>query len=159
MKPDITAAYRRTAGVSASPVKLIVILYEQLIKDLRRAAAAMEKNDIQARSREVDHALLVLARLQNSLNDAQGGEISRKLEKFYSLVRATLLTASLERSAKMIDQQIGNLVQLREAWVEVDRLETGRSAANVDLAEQEMPKPPSNGGSAVSAERLAYWRG
>ena len=53
MKTDAASAYRRSAGHNASPVKLVVILYEQLIKDLRRAAEAMARNDIEARVRSV----------------------------------------------------------------------------------------------------------
>jgi len=43
MTPDASSAYRRTDGHSAGPIRLVIMLYEQLIKDLQSAVAAMKK--------------------------------------------------------------------------------------------------------------------
>ena len=58
---------------------MVVLLYDQLIKDLRRAAAKM--NDIEARTRELDHALKVLGQLQGTLDLTQG-EVASNLDRF-----------------------------------------------------------------------------
>jgi flagellar secretion chaperone FliS len=161
MKNDASFAYRRSAGHSATPVKRIVILYEQLIKDLRHAEDAMRKNDIQTRSREVDHALIVLARLQSALADPQGSEISRNLDRFYRLLRSSLLTAQIKNIPGMLDKQIKNLLLLREAWVEVDRIETERMDA--DRAKQDFSgtaNPPQPDSSAADEPRPSeQWSG
>jgi len=170
MKNDATFAYRRSAGHSATPVKRIVILYEQLIKDLSRAVAAMEKNDIQGRSHEVDHALVVLARLQGTLNEAEGGEVSRNLDHFYHLLRSSLLTAQIRHIPEMLNKQIRNLVLLREAWVEVDRVETERTEKdgaegngtreNLPLTAGAQRPQPGNAPAATDEPRpSAQWSG
>jgi len=159
MKPDVTSAYRLSAGHNASPVKLIVILYEQLIKDLRRAVGAMEKKDVEARSREIDHALIVLARLQGTLNKAQGGEISRGLDHFYHLLRSSLLTAQVRNIPEMLNKQIKNLLQLREAWVEVDRVESAGSQAEGAQSEYAAKDQPVSPAAAGEPTRSAQWSG
>ena len=40
---DIRQSYREAAVRGASPLQLVVRLYEQLVEDLRRIAAAMER--------------------------------------------------------------------------------------------------------------------
>ena len=39
-------AYRETAGQGATAVRLVVMLYEQMIQDLRHAAEAIDGNNI-----------------------------------------------------------------------------------------------------------------
>ncbi len=53
-------SYRRSAIQGASPIGLVIALYDTLSGDLRRAAAAIRSRDIQKRCTEVNHALLVL---------------------------------------------------------------------------------------------------
>jgi len=149
MKTDVAFAYRRSAGHNASPVRLVIILYEQLIKDLRRALSAMERNDIETRTREVDHALLVLARLQGTLDKERGGKVSDNLNQFYDLLRHTLLTAPMKGTPQILSKQISNLLQLREAWVEVERTSLRPSD------EEDAPSVP-NAGAGV--ERSEPWR-
>jgi flagellin-specific chaperone FliS len=41
-------SYREAAVRGASPVELVVRLYEQMIEDMRQVSAAIEKNDTAA---------------------------------------------------------------------------------------------------------------
>src|SRR5689334_18427773 len=74
---DARSSYREAAVRGATPVQLVILLYEQGIEDLRRAIIALEKNDIEARTREINHALMVIGQLQASLDMERGGEVAR----------------------------------------------------------------------------------
>jgi flagellar protein FliS len=102
-------------------VQLVICLYEQAIEDLRRAVIALEKGDIEGRTRGINHALTVLAQLQGSLDLQRGGDVARNLEKFYNLVRTGLVEAQLKQSGRILEQQISQLVLVHEAWLEVER--------------------------------------
>jgi flagellar protein FliS len=101
-------------------VQLVIFLYEQTIEDLRRAVLALEKRDIETRTRSINHALSVIAQLQGSLDMERGGEVARNLQRFYNGMRASLSEAQLKQSARILEQQIEQLVLVREAWLEVD---------------------------------------
>lgn len=116
-----TSAYRQDTGHSASPVRLVVILHEQLVHDMQRALTAIEKQDIEGRAREINHALLIVGQLQGSLNYAQGEEVARNLDSFYHLLRANLMQAHVQISSAILQKQIGYVLELREAWIEVER--------------------------------------
>jgi len=79
---DARSSYRESNVRGASPVRLVIALYEQAIEDLRRAVIALEKGAIEVRTREINHALLVIAQLQSSLNMERGGEVARNLACF-----------------------------------------------------------------------------
>ena len=58
-------SYRKTAVEGASPIGLIIALFDTLVGNLRRAATALRDNDIETRCKELNHAALVLGRLES----------------------------------------------------------------------------------------------
>jgi flagellar protein FliS len=118
---DARSSYREAAVRGATPVQLIVLLYEQAIEDLRRAVLAVIKGDIEGRTRTINHALAVIGQLQFSLDMERGGEVAKNLERFYKVARTALMEAQLAQSASLLEEQIAHLMLLREAWMEVER--------------------------------------
>jgi flagellar secretion chaperone FliS len=116
-------SYREAAIQGASPVRLVVLLYEQAIEDLRRALAAHGHRDIEVRTNEIKHALLVISHLQSSLDKHRGGKVAVNLDRFYNQMRAGLLEAQSRQSAAALEKYLSQLVQVREAWCEVERIE------------------------------------
>jgi len=123
MTDDIRFAYRENTARLATPVGRVVLLYEQLIQDLGRAMAAMQQQQVEARTGFLNHALLVLGLLQGSLDLERGGEVARNLERFYELVRTRLMDAHLRASAAILEEQRALLLSMRAAWVEVEKAE------------------------------------
>jgi flagellar secretion chaperone FliS len=117
-------SYRESDVRGASAVRLVVLLHEQVIQDLRHAVKAMEQNNIELRARKLNHALDVIACLQASVNKEAGRQVALTLESFYNHLRVSLLDAHVRASPRILSQQITDLLTLREAWIEVDRAET-----------------------------------
>jgi flagellar biosynthetic protein FliS len=80
-------AYRKMAVGGASGLGLLIALYDTLAGDLRRAADAERANDIEKRCREANHALLVIAHLEDVLSRGVKGELTQQLAAFYSSLR------------------------------------------------------------------------
>jgi flagellar secretion chaperone FliS len=114
-------AYREAAVAGASPVRLVVLLYEQAMENLRRALAAHMRQDIEGRTREINHALLVIGHLQATLDKEQGGKVAENLTRFYEQLRAGLVEAQCKQSAEVLERQISHLMQVYEAWCAVEK--------------------------------------
>src|SRR5258708_38341830 len=114
-------SYRKAAVEGASPVRLVVLLYEQAFEDLRRALDSQNRGDIEGRTREINHAILVIGHLQTSLDKEQGGPVAESLERFYNQLRSGLVQAQFTQSAAALEQQISHLMEVHEAWCEVER--------------------------------------
>jgi len=141
---DARTSYREAAVRGANPVRLVICLYQQAIEDLRRAVIALEKGAVETRTREINHALMVIGQLQGSLDMEQGGEVARNLERFYCLVRASLLEAQVKQSAGILEKQISQLATVHEAWLEVERATA--------IAASPSPEPRSDAPAIVSPE-------
>lgn len=113
-------SYRKTSIAGASPIGLMIVLFDTLVGDLRRAASALRKNDIEARCKELNHATLVLGQLENWVDLKSGGESAEALSRFYSYLRAKMLEASINKSAAVLDNQIEMILHVRSAWQQLD---------------------------------------
>lgn len=124
-------SYREAAVAGASPVRLIILLYEQAMEDLRRALSAHARGDVEGRTREINHAILVVGHLQATLDRERGGRVAENLSRFYDLVRSKLVEAQYKQSSSMIEEQISQLIHVRDAWCTVEK---EISAVKVDEA-------------------------
>lgn len=154
MSPSRTdLSYRRAAVENASPVGLIVILYDLLINDLRQGVEAIAKKDVEARSKAIKHAFLVLQQLEGSLDRENGGEAADNLSKFYAVMRARIFEAHQKVVSEILDEQVRLLLDVRQAWEKVDPAKVapavGRAPVNAAQA------TPATETSEVSANWTA----
>jgi len=113
-------AYRENAVRSATPIELVVILFDAAIDDMRRAVSAIKSSDIEQRAIAIRHAMLILQQLQGTLDFEQGGPVARQFEQFYNLVRAKVLESQLRNSPELMQQQIRFMSEVRDCWVEAE---------------------------------------
>lgn len=113
-------AYRQAATQQASVVGLVIALYDTLIGNLRRAADAIDQNDIQRRCDELVHGFKVLQQLDAMLDTERGGETALKIRRFYNHLRGEMLAAQFKLSSDILKRQIGFVLEVREAWQQVD---------------------------------------
>jgi flagellar protein FliS len=146
---DARSQYREADARGSSPVRLVVLLYEQAIQDLRRAAIAVKKGEIEVRTQAINHALLVICHLQGTLDRERGGEVGRNLDRFYNCMRDQLTQAQILMSEDILHQQISGLLSLRDAWIEVDNAMENFSpqAANLNSARSDRDQRRDTGGN------------
>jgi flagellar protein FliS len=113
-------SYQRSAIQGASPIGLMIALFDRLAADLRRAAAALRKNDIETRCKELNHALLVVGQLENWVDVKNGGESAQTLCRFYAYLRAKMIEAAARKSARLLEMQIDTILLVRSSWQQLD---------------------------------------
>ena len=145
---NIQQSYREAAVRGASPVDLVIRLYEQMIEDLRQVASAIEQNDVQLRTDRIRHVILVVGHLQSTLDFDQGGKVARDLDKFYNTLRQSLVWVQFHPSKRGVAQLITDLLAVREAWIGVERAERpSAAAAAVPTAARAFPSPAADSDS------------
>ena len=90
-RSDTLLSYRKSSVEGASPIGLVIALYDTLSGDLSRAAEALRNDDIEARCRQLNHATLVLGQLEDWIDLPNGGDLAVNLKAFYAYLRARLL--------------------------------------------------------------------
>jgi flagellar protein FliS len=116
-------SYTALSAVGASPIELIVRLYERVISDLGRAVIAIRDGDVEKRGLELQHALAIIGQLQACLDMDRGGDPAQALDRFYSQAQARIVTAQHRQSGKLLEELARDFILLRDTWEQVDQAE------------------------------------
>jgi flagellar protein FliS len=111
-------AYRRTEAQSASPMQLIVMLYDGALRFLSEAQAAQAAGDMPRRAHALRRVGAILAECHSTLDLEKGGTVAAELDRLYSYLSARLLDVNLKKDATAIDEIHRLLTPLRTAWAE-----------------------------------------
>lgn len=117
---DAARAYRESAVRGASPVGLIVILYEESIRSVRKAQRALQNGNIEERTHALNHAIAVVGHLQGVLDFEKGGLVARDLFVFYSQMRSRLLEANAKADDQIMESIAVEFSKIKEAWQAVE---------------------------------------
>lgn len=133
------SAYARvgveTGVMSASPHRLIAMLYQGARQAVALARMHMQQSNVPARGEAIGKAIrIVESGLQQSLNRDVGGELAARLDSLYSYICRRLLEANLQGSEELLIEVDRLLATLEEAWTGVGP-EVARMAAQ-QAAEQ-----------------------
>jgi flagellar protein FliS len=123
--------YNRDAILSATPVRLLTMLYDRLLLDLNRADTAQVSQDWPVASENLIHAQAIIAELTSSLKvDAWDG--GQGLLGLYTYVSNALVAANVRRDVERTRECIALLEPLRTAWYEAaGEINTQRAAESV----------------------------
>ena len=108
--------YLETAVETASPARLIVMLYDGAIRFINEAAHAMQQRDYETQNAKLQRAQKILAELISSLDFDKGGEIAENLFRLYTYMYNQLVEANINDSRDRLEHVVHLLSELREAW-------------------------------------------
>lgn len=106
-----------TGVASASPQRLIIMLYDGALKAVFTAKAAMGRGDIPAKGEALSKAISIIDEgLRAALNLESGGEIAQNLMALYEYISTRLLHANLKNDPSSLEEAARLLSELKHAW-------------------------------------------
>lgn len=116
------AAYRQTAVETASPEKLLVMLYAGTVKFLRQAEKALDEKRYEDAHNSLTRVGDIIAELNMTLNIEDGGEIAVNLRELYTFYSGEVVKANIKKDAAYLQPVIEFFEIFRDVWVETARL-------------------------------------
>ncbi len=111
------SAYQKTDITTApDPLRLVVLLYEGILRHIGRAILSVENKNIEARVNHINRALAMIAELQATLNHEKGGEIAANLDRLYTYWRRRLVEANVNSDAAPLEEIKHLVTELWSAW-------------------------------------------
>lgn len=114
-------AYRNTQIQTASSSELLLMLYDGAIKFCKQALVHLEDCNWEAVHNSLTKVQDIIAELSMSLNFAAGGEIATSLHQLYDYMERRLIEANVQKKAEPVQEVLGMLNELRDAWAEAAR--------------------------------------
>ncbi|MEE2754171.1 MAG: flagellar export chaperone FliS, partial [Candidatus Latescibacterota bacterium] len=112
---NVYSQYRQVQISTASPGKLILLLYQGAIKALKKANELIDRKEFGEKGDQLIKAQDIIMELNLAL-DMKAGEISSSLQQLYTYAYRKLVVANLEVDKDGIQEVIGLLENLYEAW-------------------------------------------
>lgn len=114
---DPVRTYLKNRILNASPMELIIILYEGAITSLKKAKQLAAAKDRPGMCEQVIRAQDMVRELRDSL-DMSRGQIADGLFRLYGFMLQRLIKANLEKEAKYIDEVLLMLTDLKNTWLQ-----------------------------------------
>ena len=118
------AAYQNTNIKTASQGKLVVLLYEAAVKNLKDAESLIdEENKIKPSNMEkfgkfLQKAQAIITELQVSLDMEKGGEIAKNLMSLYIYFNQELISVNINHDKTKLEYIEQQMSELLKAWKE-----------------------------------------
>jgi flagellar protein FliS len=140
------SAYRETRIKTASQGQLIIMLYDEAIKNLNNGIELIEMDsqgkkdpgNIEKINKMILKAQEIVTELMVSLDFEQGGEIAKNLFSLYTWFNQELIEGNIKQDLDRLRRVRNQISELRSAWGEiVDRTASeniGKAVGGVNIA-------------------------
>ncbi len=130
--------YLRDSVETASPGRLLVMLYDRLVLDLDRATAACAHADVERAHEALVHAQDVVSELQGTL-DIDTWPAAGRLSEVYDFVLEELCAANITKDPRRVEACRRVIAPLRAAWREAAGIVDPPAAPRVEANPLKLP--------------------
>ena len=114
-------SYRKAQINTASPGQRVVMMYEGLLKEIKKARHSMLKIDedisqIEVVNNSISLAQQIILELRLALDKDKGGEIASSLEDLYNFWIDQLSDANIKKDPKILNPLIEMIGELHVTW-------------------------------------------
>jgi flagellar protein FliS len=111
--------YRTSRTETASPVQVLVQLYDAALRYLREVDTAIEARDPKRKGVAIAKAHAIVVELQATLDHDKAPELCERLHALYDFCLTRIATANSRWDASAAREAANVLETLRSAWAEV----------------------------------------
>lgn len=112
-------AYKNNQVNTASKSKLLIMLYDGAIKNLKLAEMSIENKEIEKVNTYLTKTQDIITEFMSTLNFEAGGEISKNLYQLYDYCYNKLIRANIDKDIQGIKEVRKYMEELRDTWAQI----------------------------------------
>ena len=112
--------YRKNAVNTASPLQLVVMLYDGSLRFMAQARQAIIDGNVYEQNRNCQKAQNIITELLSTLDLKRGGDVAQNLMALYNYTYDRLIEANINDNLEAIDQATKVMSELRASWAELE---------------------------------------
>jgi len=129
--------YQQNQVQTASPEKLLIMLYEGAIQFLNKAKIGLETNNLEEIHNNIVRAQRIITEFMNTLDMEAGGDMAKNLYSLYEYLHHRLVQANIKKDVQMVDEVLGHLKDLKNTWEEAIKIAARERAQQEEGFERE----------------------
>lgn len=117
--------YQANNITTATPEKLMIMLFDGAIQFLQKAKTAIEEKNLQERSKNIEGARKIVRELMRTIDLENGNDVSKSLFRLYNKMATKLIKANVSRDPKLLDEVIEDLTNIRWGFQKAIDIQSG----------------------------------
>jgi len=109
----------KTRVDSASPHRLIQMLFDGALEALAQGKGAMVREEIEAKGKALTKAATIISGLRDSLNKDVDSELPYNLDHLYEYMQRRTMDAHAQNDPQAIEEVVELLQNLKSGWDEI----------------------------------------
>lgn len=114
--------YQQTQVQTASPEKILIMLYDGAIQFLNKAKVGIQNKSIEDTHNNIIGAQRILTEFMTTLDMKAGGQMAVNLYNLYEYLYYRLVQANLKKDVAMLDEVLNHLKDLKATWEEAIKI-------------------------------------
>ena len=144
--------YQANNITTATPEKLMIMLFDGAIQFLQKAKTAIEEKNLKERSENIEGARKIIRELMRTIDLENGNTVSKQLFKLYNRMAMNLIKANVSRKAGLIDEVIEDLSNIRWGFQKAIEIQSGITTVEDVMKERADKESSLTNGDIVNAE-------
>lgn len=117
--------YQTNNITTATPEKLMVMLFDGAIQFLQKAKTAIEEKNFTERATNIESARKIIRELMRTIDLENGNDVSKSLFRLYNRMAMKLIKANVSKNAGLIDEVIEDLTNIRWGFQKAIEIQSG----------------------------------
>lgn len=109
-------AYQQNSVNTASRERLLIMLYDGLVKFIRLGISGVEERDIAKSNTNFIKAQNIILEFMATLNMDAGGELSKSLMMLYDYMHRRLIEANIKKDTEVAKEILGYAEELKDSF-------------------------------------------
>lgn len=115
-------AYQQNGVNTASKEKLLLILYDGLVKFIKQGIAGLDEKDYSKSNTNFIKAENIINEFMSTLNMEVGGEIPKSLMALYDYMNRRLVEANIKKDKNIAEEVLGFAEELKQTFEEAYKI-------------------------------------
>ena len=128
--------YQANNITTATPEKLMIMLFDGAIQFLQKAKVAIDEKNLQERSTNIEGARKIIRELMRTIDLENGNDVSKQLFKLYNRMAMKLIKANVSRNISLVDEVIEDLLNIRWGFQKAIEIQSGIVTVEEVMKEQ-----------------------
>lgn len=129
--------YQTSNITTATPEKLMIMLFDGAVQFLQKAKKAIEEKNLQERATNIESARKIVRELMRTIDLENGNDVSKSLFVLYNRMAMKLIKANVSKNVTLIDEVIEDLSNIRWGFQKAIEIQSGISTVESVMQERE----------------------
>jgi flagellar protein FliS len=127
--------YQTNNITTATPEKLMIMLFDGAIQFLQKARNAIEEKKLQERAQNIEGARKIIRELMRTIDLENGNDVSKQLFRLYNRMAMKLIKANVSRNISLIDEVIEDMMNIRWGFQKAIEIQSGITSVDAVMKE------------------------